>query len=273
MQSFIRWAGSKRLILPRLREYWAEGNTRYIEPFSGSACFFFDIEPEQAILADINLELISTMRAIRRDVELVLQCLRRLPVGKDVYYSIRAANPKFLSNTERAARFLYLNRYCFNGLYRTNRKGEFNVPYAPPRNGNGCNEQLILKGAKLLKNAQIIHGDFEQTLSYARSGDFVYLDPPYAITSRRMFAQYDPNTFGLKDLPRLTLALNMLNEMGANFIVTYADSPEARKLLAPWQPKRIKTRRNIAGFAGNRKNAFEIIGTNIDRGRLGYVTN
>src|SRR5438477_7644970 len=109
MRSPIRWAGSKRQTLPKLRELWGGGHARYVEPFAGSASLFFDIQPRSAILGDLNWELISALRAIRRDVELVLQCLRRLPDGKINYYKVRQLDPANLSAAELAALFLYLN--------------------------------------------------------------------------------------------------------------------------------------------------------------------
>jgi hypothetical protein len=128
VRSFIRWAGSKRLSLPYLRPYCRPPRGKYIEPFAGSACLFFELEPSSAILGDLNRELISAMRAIRRDVYRVLECLRRLRTGKAAYYKIRRSVTGELSDPELAARFLYINRHCFNGLYRTNQRGEF-----PPR--------------------------------------------------------------------------------------------------------------------------------------------
>jgi DNA adenine methylase len=136
VRSFLRWAGSKRLTLNVLKASCPnriEG--RYIEPFAGSACLFFDLQPNEAILGDLNRELICAMREIRRDVYRVLECVRRLPRGKTGYYRVRSLSTYQLCEAEIAARFIYLNRYCFNGLYRTNLKGNFNVPYGPPKAG------------------------------------------------------------------------------------------------------------------------------------------
>src|SRR5262245_30218265 len=129
MKSPIRWAGSKTQLLPSLRKFWGSEYQRYIEPFAGSASLFFDIKPANALLGDLNWELISALQALKRDAELVLQCLLRLPRGRRSYYRIRKQDPAILSPAERSARFFYLNRFCFNGLYRTNLKGQFNVPY------------------------------------------------------------------------------------------------------------------------------------------------
>lgn len=262
MKSFLRWAGSKRQLLRSLRGHWPGNGSRYIEPFAGSACLFFHLEPEEAILGDLNDELICTLRAVQRDVGLVLQCLRRLPKGKSGYYAVRAMNARLLSDSELAARLIYLNHYCFNGLYRTNREGGFNVPYGPPKSGAGVDEELVINASRVLGNAKIISGDFENTTARARAGDFIYLDPPFIVRTRRLFSEYIPGSFSRSDLDRLALCLRTLDDKGATFLVSYADSPEARKLLAPWSKRRLWTRRNIAGFVGNRRGAYELIATN-----------
>jgi DNA adenine methylase len=262
MKSPIRWAGSKKQTVRKLSQYWTGG--RYIEPFAGSACLFFELEPDEAVLGDLNWELTQALEALQSDVEQVLGILRNLPVGEKAYYTLRLRDPKKLHRYELAARFLYLNRYCFNGLYRTNLLGQFNVPYGPPRSGLGVNEELIRSAAQLLKRATIIHGDFESTASLARKGDFVYLDPPYFVSSRRVFREYQPSSFSADDLLRLQALLFSLERKGVSFVITYADSAEARKLLRPWRPRRIRSRRNIAGFASDRRFSYELLATNCE---------
>jgi DNA adenine methylase len=264
MKSPIRWAGSKRQTLPRLRELWGGGYARYVEPFAGSASLFFAIQPRSAVLGDLNWELICAFRAIRRDVDLVLQCLRRLPIGKSSYYKIREQDPKQLSAPEIAARFLYLNHFCFNGLYRTNLNGHFNVPYGPPKNGAALDECSIVGASKALQATKLLHADFEETMESVQGGDFVFLDPPYAMDGRRIFREYLPGSFGGPDLPRLKQALERLDAKGASFVITYADSLESRKLLKNWNRSRLWVRRNIAGFAANRRGYYEMLATNIE---------
>jgi DNA adenine methylase len=263
MRSPIRWAGSKRQTLPRLRECWGAGYSRYVEPFAGSASLFFEIEPRAAVLGDLNWELIAALRAIRRDVTLVLQCLRRLPKGERNYYAIRRQDPRNLSAPALAARFLYLNHFCFNGLYRTNLKGEFNVPYARPKNDSRIDEEGIVRAAATLKASELLHADFEQTLSQVQAGDFVFLDPPYVMDGRRVFREYLPGSFQPSDLARLKRALDHIHSIGASFVITYADSVESRKLLRKWNRSRLWVRRNIAGFASDRRGYYEMLATNI----------
>lgn len=266
MRSFLRWAGSKRLTLNALKASCPDRiEGRYIEPFAGSACLFFDLQPDRAILGDLNRELVCAMREIRRDVYRVLECARRLPSGKAGYYRVRALRTSELCEAEIAARFIYLNRYCFNGLYRTNLQGDFNVPYGPPKAGKRrpkIDEDLIVQASVQLQKASLQYADFEHTLSQAKPGDFVYLDPPYAISDRRVFREYLPGSFSSQDLGRLARALQSLDERGIQFLISYEDSREAEELLGRWSPRRMMTRRNIAGFAGHRRSSPELVASN-----------
>ena len=263
LKSFIRWAGSKKQSLWKLREYWSDSCARYIEPFAGSASLFFDIEPRSALLGDINRHLTSTMRELQKDPTRVVECLRRLPRGAPHYYRIRSEPGGEFSPAERAARFIYLNRYCFNGLYRTNTQGNFNVPYGPPKSGREIDEEAIFSAARLLRNAEIVTSDFVMTLEEARRGDFVYMDPPYVVARRRIFSEYGVGSFSETDLERLGRALKQLDNVGAKFVVTYADSSEARRLFSGWRTTRFRAKRNISGFLSGRRSAFEIIATNM----------
>jgi DNA adenine methylase len=262
MRSPLRWAGSKRTLLAHLRPYWLGGPARYIEPFCGSACFFFDIQPAQAILGDLNEELIFALRAIRTSPHIVLESLRRFRISSTDYYRHRATSPHSLAEAERAARFLYLNRTCFNGIYRTNSAGQFNVPYGPPKSGLIIDAPTLINAASALRRAIVLHADFEETLSRARKHDFVYLDPPYCLEARRMFREYLPGSFSVPDLGRLGAQLGRLDAIGARFVITYADSPEARRLLRAWKPKRVRVRRHIAGFGHDRRHAYELVAAN-----------
>jgi DNA adenine methylase len=245
MKSFIRWAGSKKQLVRKLARFYTPTHRRYIEPFAGSASLFFHIEPSEAILGDMNWELITAMRTLRGKTGDVLRCLKQFPTGEKAYYAIRRWNPVSLPRSILAARFLYLNHYCFNGLYRTNRDGHFNVPFGPPKNGAAIDEEVIMRASKLLRRAALVHGDFEKVIGLAKPGDFVYLDPPYVVSSRRVFAEYGSRTFSSRDLGRLQVALTRLDKKGVTFVITYADSPEARNLLRQWRSRRIRARRNL----------------------------
>jgi DNA adenine methylase len=159
---------------------------------------------------------------------------------------------------------LYLNHFCFNGLYRTNLLGQFNVPYGPPKNGAWLNEASIIAAGNALQTCELLHADFEETLRQVRKGDFVFLDPPYAVNRRRVFREYLPSSFSGGDLPRLGRALESLHSRGAAFVITYADSIESRGLFKKWNRSRLWVRRNIAGFAADRRGYYELLATNIN---------
>lgn len=264
MSPLIRWAGSKRQMVNRLSEFIPESVDRYVEPFCGSACLFFHSEPQHAVLGDLNHELILMYRTLRNNPDPVIEALLRIPRGKSSFLKQRSLDPNALSSTERAARFIFLNRNCFNGLYRTNMNGDFNVPYGPPKRKFTFRVEFLHEVSALLRRAELISGDFVDTLEHVESGDFVYLDPPYATDNRRVFREYLPDSFSTGDLERLADELRRIDQQGASFVLSYADCPEARSLLRPWATRRIRTKRNIAGFSGARKFAFELLATNIE---------
>ncbi|MEA2165830.1 MAG: adenine methylase [Thermoanaerobaculia bacterium] len=262
MKSIIRWAGSKRSLLPELRASVPETFSRYVEPFVGSACLFFDLQPKEAILSDLNEELIGMYRAVRRDPYLVLEAFRRLPRGKKAYYRIRGEDPKLLASSTLAARFLYLNRFCFNGLYRTNMSGRFNVPYGPPQKPLVVFEDDVIKAGIVLRRAELFSWDFARTIDLVEKGDFVYLDPPFVLDERRVFTEYLPGSFSRDDIGRLSEALQVIHQRGATFLLSYASCCEAQKLTKPWKHRTVWTRRNIAGFSGARRGDHEILASN-----------
>ncbi|HSB09560.1 MAG TPA: Dam family site-specific DNA-(adenine-N6)-methyltransferase, partial [Blastocatellia bacterium] len=230
MHSFLRWAGSKRKLLPVLLDLVPLQFDRYVEPFAGSACLFFSLQPGRAILSDINDELISTYREVTLRTEEVIGYLSALELTKDAYYRVRAVNPYDLSGPLRAARFIYLNRLCFNGLYRTNKRGEFNVPFGGYRCGPIPSADSLRTSAVLLRRATLVSCSFEQTLDRVKSGDFIYLDPPYCIRSRRVFNEYSHFSFGSDQLAGLRQHLDRLDRMGIPFLVSYGASWEGREL-------------------------------------------
>jgi DNA adenine methylase len=162
-----------------------------------------------------------------------------------------------------AARFLYLNRFCFNGLYRTNRQGRFNVPYGAPKNDNLPNLSQLRSCSRLLARACLVDKDFRITLSMVKKGDFVYLDPPYAMSRRRVFVEYGKSPFSDRDLSHLTALLADIDRRGAVFVLSYADSREAREHFGKWKRRKFAVRRNVAGFSGARRNHYEIFVSNI----------
>jgi DNA adenine methylase len=261
---FLRWAGSKRRLLPKLRAFWTGRHERYVEPFAGSACLFFALNPRKALLGDLNPELISTYVEVKYRLNGVLRELSALPPwSKDEYLRLRALDTSKLEPNVRAARFIYLNRFCFNGIYRTNLAGQFNVPYSGDRCGAVPEDKVFQKCSKHLRGARFVRGDFEKFLRHAQRGDLVYMDPPYAVRARRVFREYDPSTFTLGDIARLRSWMERLTTAGIDFVVSYAESEEADILKKGFSYETVAVRRNVAGFAAHRAMTNELLISNI----------
>lgn len=257
----LRWAGSKKKLLPLLEQASPTRIRRYIEPFAGSAVLFLRLNPTKAILSDLNTDLIETYETVRCDPVKVWRLVRRIPAGHDDYYRIRDITPTSLDPISRAARFVYLNRYCFNGVYRTNREGRFNVA-----RGEGClgipSRELFEAFAQRLQVADLRCGDFQATVRRAGRGDFCYLDPPYAGTGTRDRGEYGPGSFKGLDLERLAGSMEGAHQRGANVLLSYADQPEVLNRFAGWHIKRLSVARNVSGFSGARRQASEVLISN-----------
>lgn len=261
MNSFLKWAGSKRRSLSTLVEMLPPSFERYVEPFAGSACLFFAVTPKAALLSDINAELIGSYLQLRDDVETVIAALAELPTGKSAYYRLRAVDPRTLAPAEQAARFIFLNRHCFNGLYRTNRAGFFNVPYGQ-RSGRLPPPDHLRDCSRALQTAEIAAWSFDMSLAQVRAGDFVYLDPPYCIEARRVFNGYSNAAFDHEQLKLLRQALLDMDARGIPFLVSYGYSREALVLGKGFRQRHSFVARQIAGFAGNRRRSRELMFTN-----------
>jgi DNA adenine methylase len=259
----LRWAGSKRRLVPVLRTYWNKNHKRYLEPFAGSACLFFSLNPTRAILGDVNPELIATYLEVKYRVDGVIRELAKLSPSKEQYNTLRALCPSCLDASARAARFVYLNRFCFNGLYRTNLEGRFNVPYSGDRCGALPSPDHFKHCSRTLRHAQLINADFECVLSKAERGDLVYMDPPFAVRARRVFREYDPSAFALRDITRLRAWMDKLAAARITFVVSYAESEEADILRKGFDHQTVSVRRNIAGFAAKRFLSNEILISNV----------
>jgi DNA adenine methylase len=260
----FRWAGSKRQLVPLLARYWRPKHTRYVEPFAGSACLFFALRPAQAVISDINPELIATYNAIKERPEGVGDALVTFGKGPDEYYRIRALDPSRLDSSHRAARFIYLNRFCFNGLYRTNLKGRFNVPYGGNKSGSLPQRRELVAYSQLFTGVTFMAQRFEDTLKDTQPGDLVYMDPPYRIAGTRIFREYDPANFTDKDLLLLRQCMDDMRDRRVEFVVSYAAGDGARILGDGYSSREVTVRRNISGFLASRRTISEVIITNVD---------
>lgn len=263
LSPLIRWAGSKRQLLPKLIQKLPPRFGTYIEPFAGSACLFFALNPLKAILSDLNQDLIESYKIISIHPIRVLRLARNMNSNSKEYYRVRAQNPKSLSPIYRAARFMYLNRHCFNALYRTNRAGEFNVPKGR-KTGNFPSEESFRRSAAALAHAELHCSDFEETLSLAKRGDFVYIDPPYVTRKGADKNVYGCGSFSTDDLPRLLRQLEKLHSRKVNFLLSYSNSSELHCLLKRKPKSVLEVRRHISGKAYGRGFTTEVLLTNAD---------
>ena len=258
----LRWAGSKRKLLPLLMGNIPENYNRYIEPFCGSACLFFAIRPAKAILGDINPELIHCYEQIRKHPFLLNRAVSKIPNTKKDYYEIRKKETLSLNPLDRAARFIYLNRYCFNGVYRTNKKGIFNVPRGT-RTGKIPSENAFFRCSFALRKANILNLDFSKCLSQVTKDDFIYLDPPYASSERPSIEEYGVESFQHTDISRLVNQLIRIDNIGALFLLSYSDTPDLLSLLPiHWNIQKIRVRRHVAGFLNSRQFVSELLISN-----------
>lgn len=221
--SFIRWAGGKSWLVPYVQEL-IQGLSfkNYHEPFMGGASIFFAIDtPQNSFLSDINEDLVNAFVSIRDNPQQVIEILKTYKSDEESYYSIRECEP--VDSAERTARFLYLNTYSFNGLYRVNRQGKYNVPYGQ-RGDKEINFDRLFSAGKKLKSATITCQDFFAAKEAIKPGDLVFLDPPYTVSkdSNSMFIAYNSKLFSLDDQYRLGELIDYINDQGAYYILTNA---------------------------------------------------
>lgn len=259
----IRWAGSKRRLLPTLASYWNTSHRRYIEPFCGSCALYFLLRPREALLSDANPELVHFLVTMQSSASEVWMHAVGIPRQKKQFLELRSQNPSDLDRIARAARFLFLNRNCFNGLYRTDRNGHFNVPFSALRTGELPTLADFLRSAERLSRAKIVLSDFGRTLARVRSGDFVYLDPPYYVSSRRVFRDYGARVFSTADIERLAGHLERIDQKGASFLLSFADCSDIREVSRRWHTRRVRVHRQIGGFASTRRTSYDLLISNL----------
>lgn len=266
---FLKWAGGKRWFVQRYRHLLPNQYNRYFEPFLGSGVVYFTLLPEEAILNDANKELIETYRGIKSRWKKIYNLLEEHDQfhNKEYYYKVRSTKYDLLE--ERAARMIYLNRTCFNGIYRVNLKGEFNVPI-------GTKTKVILetddfsKLSKVLKNAKILNKDFEKVIDQAQMNDFLFVDPPYTVRhNQNGFIKYNEVLFSWDDQIRLAKSLIRARNRGVKILMTNASHQSIRELYEPegFDLKTVSRFSSISASSANR-NKFEelIVMANISEG-------
>lgn len=258
----LKWAGGKQQLLPQLLARVPEAYGRYIEPFLGGGALFFALAPEQAVIADVNPEIISLYRCLAQDAESVIAAMAGHRHEEAHFYSVRAQDFEDLPPVQAAARTLYLNRTCFNGLYRVNREGAFNVPFGRYDNPTLCDAEALRGAGRALAGAEILCSDYQEVLAqHAGQGDFVYLDPPYLPAGGYAdFKRYTKAQFREADHRALAVEVRRLADLGCHVVLSNAKHPLVWELYDEFVIEVVPARRNISSRAATRR-AEEVIVT------------
>jgi DNA adenine methylase len=245
-EPFLKWAGGKRQLLPELLSRVPRSFNDYIEPFLGSGALFFALEPKAAKLSDANCELIRTYVALRDRPQDVMVHLRRHRNDRDYFNEIRAQDPTTLGEDARAARLIYLNRTCYNGLYRVNRRGHFNTPFGSYKNPTICNDAVLLAASRALRGVALTCSDYSAAVGAAKKGDFVYLDPPYVpVSVYSDFKRYHSEPFGIDQHLQLKATFAALSARGCYVMLSNSHTPLTLELYGEWNLHQVSARRLI----------------------------
>jgi len=264
LRPILKWAGGKRSLVPRILKELPDQIGTYYEPFVGGAAVFLALAEEKrfrrAVISDKNAQLINLYTVVRDDLVKLLKKLEALQdrTSEEDYYEIRAQ--KGGTKVERAARLIYLNKTGYNGLYRVNSKGGFNVPYGRYKRPKIYDPERLLAAMAALQGVTIEVADFEQSCRDAKPGDAVYLDPPYLPLSKTAsFSAYHSEAFGMPEHQRLATAFDKLVKRGITAILSNSDTPETRELYRRFKPSGVQVRRPINSVASRRGAVSELL--------------
>jgi len=258
----LKWPGGKRVLLPALRAHLPDSYNRYYEPFLGGAALFLSLRPASASLSDTNSDLINCYRCVRDCPSRVIRSLQGLPNNEDAYLLVRTWRPR--KRAERAARIIYLASLSFNGIYRVNRKGEFNVPYGHKSSVDVVQAERIMSMSRALEGASLSCSDFEEAVSAAVPGDLVYMDPPYTVThGRNGFLKYNSRIFSWGDQERLARVARDLAGRGCHVLVTNACHPSIRELYTGMTLITVTRHSRMAASPKHRGRVSELIISNL----------
>lgn len=269
---FLKWAGGKRQLLSQMTSYFPQNFNNYIEPFVGGGAVFFYLSrkkllKKKVIVIDINPDLINCYRVIKNNVEDLIKSLEKHKNEKVYYYTIRGVDrTKEFENwtdVEKASRIIYMNRCCYNGLYRVNSKGQFNVPFGKYKNPQFCNESNLRAVHASLKNVEIIHNSFELCLNFAQKGDFIYFDPPYVpISNSANFTSYTKESFNKENQIQLFSAFKALDEIGCKVMLSNSYCDFIIDLYKDYNIKTLFAKRAINSDASKRGEIEEVLISN-----------
>ena len=266
---FLKWAGGKRQLLNQIKERMPKEYNDYYEPFIGGGAVLFELQPEKATINDINISLINVYRQVKDNTEEFIELVNKLDSemwedGKEYYLNIREKyNDKLLKkeyDLELAALFTFMNKHCFNGLYRVNKKGLFNVPYNKSRR-TSIEEDAVRETAKYLKTVNILEGDFEEACKGAKKGDFIFFDSPYAPLNPTSFEAYTKEGFDVESHKRLAQLYDELTERGCYCMLTNHNTEFINELYSNkgYRIDVVSVKRMINSDASNRKGEEVII--------------
>jgi DNA adenine methylase len=264
----VKWAGGKTKLLGELLSRVPSHVRTYAEPFAGGAALFFALASddtrsfERAVLADQNEDLVACYRAVKNDVNGVIEALMGFRYEREFYYRVRDESPEGKSDVERGARLIYLNRTCFNGLWRVNAAGKFNVPFGRYENPRIVDEEGLRLASAALGRAEIVHADFEEVTKSLGAGDFVYFDPPYVpLTKTASFTAYARGGFGPDDQARLSRVLRELRERHVLAMLSNADTENVRELYRDFDVQVVLAPRAINSDSKKRGKVNELLVT------------
>ena len=260
----VKWVGGKRQLMFELLKNMPENYNRYFEPFIGGGALFFELQPDNAYISDMNEELINLYKVVRDNVEELITDLQKHDISKEYFMEIRNIDRteeyKKWSNIQKASRFIYLNRTCFNGMYRVNSKGEFNVPFGHYKNPRILDENNLINCSNLLQRTEIKHADFSEILKKVKKGDFVYFDPPYVpLSETSSFTSYTKDGFDMDMQFKLRDVCDELDSMGVKFLLSNSDTKLVNELYENYNIKKVFASRQINANADGRGKITEVL--------------
>ena len=266
-QPFIKWAGGKRQILKALIDSMPKKYNRYYEPFIGGGALFFHIMPTNAYISDINPELINLYEIVRDNVEELIEDLKKHKNGEEYYYNLRNADRtpyyKNWNSIQKASRLIFLNKTCFNGLYRMNSKGYFNVPFGFYKNPRIIDKENLFACSKLLQNTEIVLSSFLEIENKVKEGDFVYFDPPYVpVSQTSSFTKYYKDDFDYDMQFELKELCDRISKKKASFMLSNSYIDFVTKLYKNYSIKKVDAIRAINCKGDRRGKINEVIITN-----------
>lgn len=261
---FLKWAGGKTQLLPEINKRIPKEFETYFEPFIGAGAVFFSLQPQKAVLCDSNQELINTFETIRDNVQELIADLKTHQNNSEYFYKIRAmdreADFQELSKVKRASRIIFLNKTCFNGLYRVNKKGFFNTPFGNYTNPLICDEANLLACSKALQGVRLLCGSYDQIKELVGANDFVYMDPPYAPMSETAnFTDYTMAGFGEEEQKQLKSFCDELSKKGTKFLMSNSSAPFIKELYCEYQQEEVLAKRAINSNAKGRGKITELL--------------